>query len=471
MVFSSVVFIFLFLPLALLLYYIAGKRYRNVILLLVSLLFYFWGEGEYINVMLASIIVNFSVGFLITKYRSYGLLVVGVFLNLLILGYYKYFNFFQQNLSFIFNSSLTLDLDYKKVHLPIGISFFTFQSISYIVDVYRKETIPQKNIFNLALYISLFPQLIAGPIVRYSHIAKEIEIRNENLEDFIAGIQRFIIGLSKKILIANNVAVIADGIFSIPSGSLSTSLAWVGILSYTLQIYFDFSGYSDMAIGLGRMFGFHFEENFNYPYAASSVKDFWRRWHISLSTWFRDYVYIPLGGNKIGNGRTYFNLIFIFFITGLWHGANWTFVIWGLFHGFFLLLERIFFERWLNRTPILFRKSYVILVIMFAWVFFRVEDMSAAFSYICKMLGIGSVSDGKFYVGMYMNNVSLSALIVGCFLSQPLNEAFKKPFPNIRFPLLNLLPNFEKVWLLFCFFLCVVVLSSETYNPFIYFRF
>ena len=346
MVFSSTIFLFFFLPLTLLAYFVVGPRGRNLILLAASLLFYAWGETVYLLVMLFSIAANYLFGLLIDRARERGsrggtAFALAVATNLGLLGFFKYANFFVDNLNQVLPVLGLAPMDIGRVHLPIGISFFTFQALSYIIDLYRNETAVQRSLLNFALYKALFPQLIAGPIVRYRDVAREIEQRTVSLDDFASGVQRFIIGLGKKVLIANVMGRAADTIFATPAETLPATLAWTGSIAFMLQIYFDFSGYSDMAIGLGRMFGFHFLENFNYPYIARSVREFWRRWHISLSTWFRDYLYIPLGGNRHGPVRTGANLLLVFLLCGLWHGASWTFLIWGVYHGIFLVLERV----------------------------------------------------------------------------------------------------------------------------------
>ncbi|MCJ7713136.1 MBOAT family protein, partial [Candidatus Bathyarchaeota archaeon] len=354
------------------------REYRNFFLLLASLIFYAWGEGILVLLMLFSISINYIGGIAISYFLKKNIQISKVVLgltiavNLALLFYYKYANFIVENLQ-----ELGVFTGYKQasIFLPIGISFFTFQGISYLVDVYREETIVQRKLFHLGLYISFFPQLIAGPIVRYHDVAQQIVQRSITVSLFTEGIIRFVRGLAKKVILANNAALIADQVFSIPASQLSISSAWLGIICYTIQIYFDFSGYSDMAIGLGKMLGFNFKENFNYPYISISIQDFWRRWHISLSTWFRDYLYIPLGGNRKGISKMYRNLVIVFFVTGLWHGASWNFIFWGLFHGSFLILEK---SKILNTKnwPIALQHLYALIVVMVGWVFFRAETMT-----------------------------------------------------------------------------------------------
>ncbi len=396
MVFSSTLFLFFFLPLTLLFYFIVGSRGRNIVLLCASLFFYAWGETVYLLVMLFSIVSNYIFGLLINRSQQRGesgkrAFVIALATNIGLLAFFKYANFAVENLNHILHLLQLPPVAVQNVHLPIGISFFTFQALSYIIDVYRHETTVQTNFLHFALYKSLFPQLIAGPIVRYKDVARELAHRTVNLDDFAAGVQRFIIGLGKKVLIANVMGRAADYIFSLPPDRLPASLAWLGAIAYTLQIYYDFSGYSDMAIGLGRIFGFHFLENFNYPYIAGSIREFWRRWHISLSSWFRDYLYIPMGGNKDGAFRTGLNLLTVFFLCGLWHGANWTFILWGIYHGCFLVLERTpWGRRAIASAPRVLRHLYVLLVVIVGWVFFRSETFSYAMQYLGAMVNFST---------------------------------------------------------------------------------
>ena len=380
MVFSSLVFLCIFLPVVLILHTLVKNRaWQNALLLTVSLLFYAFGEPVYVLLMIASALANYVFALLIDRYRSKLWLVLAVVVNLGILAVFKYTGFLLTNL----NSALGLHIPVPQISLPIGISFFTFQALSYVIDVYRQQVAVQRNYGKVLLYISFFPQLIAGPIVRYVDVAREIDQRTVSLEGVTYGLRRFIVGLGKKVLIANTMGAVADYVFQKGAASLNMPAAWLGAIAYLFQIYYDFSGYSDMAIGLGRMFGFHFKENFNHPYMASTVQDFWRRWHISLSSFFRDYVYIPLGGNRKGRGRTVVNRIIVFFLTGLWHGANWTFVVWGLFHGFFLLLEE--FIPQIKKLPKLLLRVYTLLAVTVGFVIFRADSMTEAFVYIGKM--------------------------------------------------------------------------------------
>lgn len=479
MVFSSPIFLFLFLPIVLLAVGVVRRELRNSVLLVASLIFYAWGEGELVILMLLSITMNFIFGMWVgaagTDKSARRALAVSVVFNLGLLGAYKYANFAVDQVNWALGMIGAEPIELAPVHLPIGISFFTFQAMSYVIDVYRKETVPQRNIVNLALYISLFPQLIAGPIVRYHDVAKQLVHRVMSVDRFASGVQRFVMGLAKKVLIANTMAVAADGIFAIPAGELTAPLAWLGIVSYTLQIYFDFSGYSDMAIGLGRMFGFEFLENFNYPYISRSIREFWRRWHISLSTWFRDYLYIPLGGNRVSSGRVYVNLVIVFFLTGLWHGASWSFVIWGLFHGFFLVIERLGFERIIRRLWAPVGHAYAMLVFVVGWVFFRADDLPYAFSYLKAMFGMSAGSE-LYFTEMYMDKKFNIALAMGLILCAP-------AFPYLRDRLAELsrrsgmsalgagLDAVSFVGILTLLLLSSMSLASSTYNPFIYFRF
>ena len=484
MVFSSTIFLFFFLPLTLLAYFVVGPRGRNAILLAASLLFYAWGETVYLLVMLFSIAANYLFGLLIDQARQRGrrgglAFVCAVATNLGLLGFFKYANFLVDNLNPVLPVLGLAPMDIGRVHLPIGISFFTFQALSYIIDLYRNETTVQRSLLNFALYKALFPQLIAGPIVRYRDVAREIERRTVSLHDFASGVQRFIIGLGKKVLIANVMGRAADTIFATPAETLPATLAWIGAIAFMLQIYFDFSGYSDMAIGLGRMFGFHFLENFNYPYIAASIRDFWRRWHISLSSWLRDYVYIPLGGNRGGAVRTAANLWAVFFLCGLWHGAAWTFVAWGLFHGFFLVIERSPLGRLLDRLWLPLRHLLTLVVVVAGWVLFRSETLTDALAFLGIMAGFDPVPGGRYPVAMYLDRKILVELALAACLSLPL-------FPLVRRRGREIIDGFGRPWqhivaagaeagriallgtLVYCTW---ISLAAGVYNPFIYFRF
>ncbi len=378
MVFSSIIFLWVLLPCILLLYYVSPKPFKNGILTVFSLFFYAWGEPRYVVLMIFSVLLNYGFGRLVEKFgKKRWLLALCVALNLLILGYFKYYNFLAEVLNPLLRG-FDIALPAIQVTLPIGISFYTFQALSYVVDVYRGENQAQKNPLNMMLYISFFPQLIAGPIVKYHDIEEQIENRTVTLEGFSYGVKRFIFGLGKKVILANTFAEVVDAVYAYQAADVSQAMLWLTALLYMLQIYFDFSGYSDMAIGLGKMFGFTFIENFRLPYTATSIQDFWRKWHISLSSWFKEYVYIPLGGNRRGTARTYVNLWTVFLLTGIWHGAGWTFIFWGIYHGFFNVLERCFLGKWLKQEK--FRPLahiYAVFVVLIGWIFFRADTIRA----------------------------------------------------------------------------------------------
>ena len=470
MVFSSTIFLFIFLPIVLLIYYILPKlSQKNIFLLFASLIFYAYGEPKFVLIMMLSIIINYILGFVIEYSKKYSLIIrrlsllLVVIVNVGLLFYYKYYDFFIENVNGIFG----LELPLKNIILPIGISFFTFQIMSYQFDIYLNKVKLQKNPLKLGLYIALFPQLIAGPIVRYSDIEQQIDNRTLSIDYFAEGLKRFIIGLGKKIIIANSFAVVADNIFAMQPSEMSIMLAWGGAIAYTLQIYFDFSGYSDMAIGLGYMLGFKFLENFNYPYIAKTIQDFWRRWHISLSSWFRDYVYIPLGGNRKGN--VYVNLFIVFFVTGLWHGASWNFVLWGLWHGIFLVIERIIKNSKLNtiKLPYIITWAYTMVVVIIGWVMFRAVDMTYAYNYIKVMFGIGNNMFIEPLALKYMKEY-LVIFIIAIILCTPSIkiitnklEIYNKNFSYIL----------QYVIFIFIFWISIIYTVTSTYNPFIYFNF
>lgn len=454
MVFSSISFLFLYLPVFFLLYFLLPVIFRNTFILLASLLFYFWGEGGYLLILIYYIVINYLIGILIEKsinknklINSKILLSIGILLNTITLIYYKYSEFI---LTDIFKIKI------NEIHLPIGISFYTFQAISYLIDIYKKDIIAQKNIINFGMYKALFPQLIAGPIVRYIDISKEIISRETDLILFKEGIERFIIGLGKKVLLANPLGAYADIVFQQNPGSLQSSGVWLGILAYTLQIYYDFSGYSDMAIGLGRMMGFHFLENFNYPYISCSIKEFWRRWHISLSSWFRDYLYIPLGGNKKGNFRTYLNLILVFLLCGFWHGANFTFLVWGAWHGLFLVLERIGLDSFLQNRNKVIQWIYTIVIISIGWVFFRADSLEYAIQYIFQMFKFQF--EGEIFP---MEKRTILVFILGFIFAYDWNS-ISSIYRSTKL---------KSAILIIIFILSISNLAVSTYNPFIYFRF
>jgi len=485
MVFSSASFLFYFLPVVLAAYYacVSFKHLRNWILLAASLFFYTWGEGEYVVIMLLSILANYLFGLWVYKAHEKNnaktQMAVAISFNLLLLVIFKYTNFLVANLNAVLDILGLPHLVVGQVHLPIGISFFTFHCISYLMDIYRRQTPPQRSLPSTALYISLFPQLVAGPIIRYKDIASQLSHRTVDTERFAKGINRFIIGLGKKVLIANVVGLPADKIFSIPPEHLTTPVAWLGIVCYTLQIYFDFSGYSDMAIGLGHLFGFKFMENFNYPYVSRSIQEFWRRWHISLSTWFRDYLYIPLGGNRAGQARMYFNLVMVFFLCGMWHGASWNFIIWGMFHGLFSVLERFPLGRRLTQGSRLVAHAYTMLVVMAAWVFFRAETLPGALAYLKAMAGFAQGSGVEWHMGLFLNlkvGIVLGLAVVGATPVLPWIRQWRdRVLLPKRFGPVAVDDGVEFVVSLVCmpaiFILCAMSLASGTHNPFIYFQF
>ena len=456
MIFSSAEFLFLFLPCTLIIYYspfLRQRRLRNAFLLLVSLFFYAWGEPVKVLLLLVSICVNWFFGGLAAEGRPYreAALAAAVVYNLSMLFLFKYLGFVCHNLGL-----LGLPVPEVRLALPIGISFYTFQAMSYVIDVYRGKSPAQRSVLDVGLYVAFFPQLIAGPIVRYETVAREIHGRRETWEDFCEGVPRLIAGLGKKAVLANNMALVADAAFG--SQNLSAPLAWLGAAAYALQIYFDFSGYSDMAIGMGRMFGFHFLENFNRPYLAVSITDFWRRWHISLSTWFRDYVYIPLGGNRVSPRRHLLNLFAVWLLTGIWHGANWTFILWGL--GYFVLLMA---EKYggLNRRLGIFRRPYTLLCVLLLWVLFRADSLSQAGAYFAAMFtgGRGNAGDFLYYFGNM--KVYFGAALLFCL---PLEGLWQR------------IPERPRAWLesagqAALFLLVLTYVVSSTYNPFIYFNF
>jgi alginate O-acetyltransferase complex protein AlgI len=483
MVFSSIIFLFLFLPIVLGFYFLTSKRHRNLFLLFASLLFYAWGEGLHLFVLVASIFINFSCGLLIENHRksktSRVYLAIAIVLNLGLLAFFKYANFVVTNLNLLLAIFGIGPYSLAQVHLPIGISFFTFQALSYVIDVYNQKVIAQRSIINLGAYLSLFPQLMAGPIVRFAHVAREIVSRTTSRTDFAEGVRRFLFGLAKKMLIANSVAKVADQIFPLPAGELTAGLAWLGAVCYTLQIYFDFSGYSDMAIGLARMLGFHYLENFNYPYISCSIREFWRRWHISLSTWFRDYLYIPLGGNQQRPIRTYMNLVMVFLLCGLWHGASWNFVIWGLFHGLFLATERTIVGRGLNALPQPLRHVYTLFIIMVGWVIFRTESIAHAVSYLSTMLGFAHGAGVKHNVAMFLSGKLKLEIGMGFLLSTPvyplitrieasvlkIESAKAKAVLSVAFSMMGF------AFLSAIVYASIISLAASAYNAFIYSKF
>jgi len=448
------------------------------------LIFFAWGGVSYSILLIGSLVLNYVIGLLVEKYRgnikSKISLAIGIVLNLLFLGVFKYADFVVENINY-FNSFFSWKLiDSPGIILPLGISFYTFQAMSYVIDVYRNDAKVQRNFFKLALYISFFPQLIAGPIVRYNLIEKQLSNRKNHFANFSRGIEIFTLGLVKKVLFANQFGLVADKVFSLPFDEVNTITAWIGILAYSLQIYYDFSGYSDMAIGLGRMFGFQFPENFKFPYISKSIREFWTRWHMTLGGWFRSYLYIPLGGNRKGERRTIFNLLIVFFATSIWHGASWNFVIWGMMHGFFMMFERLGLEKLLNKIGRPLQSFYVLIVISVSWVFFRADNASNAISYCKKLFEFSFNGISQEIQPMVTNNFFIIVAVLGVLSATPLwlkligflNKGYKQ-IDNIR---LKTSINISKQLIISFFIitgilLCTMMLVGDTYNPFIYFRF
>lgn len=462
MVFSSFVFLLIFLPIVLLVYNIMPKKTKNYVLLVFSLLFYAWGEHLYVFLMIFSILIAYIAGLFVNKYLIEGQKKKAKIITAVTTGFYVGMLLFFK-VSYRFNW----------LPLPIGVSFFTFQIMSYVIDVYRKDTRVQKNPFYLGTYISLFPQLIAGPIVRYQTVAEDLENRVESTDKFAEGIQRFIIGLGKKVLLANNIGFVFNQVQAMNYADISVATAWISALAYGFQIYFDFSGYSDMAIGLGKMFGFEFLENFNYPYISKSITEFWRRWHISLSTWFRDYVYIPLGGNRCKKSRHYFNMFVVWALTGLWHGFGWNFIAWGLYYFLLLVIEKAFLGRYLEKLPAVFQHIYAIFFINFGWVLFSIEDSGKLIRYIKIMFGFGGAKLIDETAMYYITGYGI-LMVIAAIASTPLlknlrikimeaeiNATVKKVFNEIIVPI--------AVWVVLI--ISIAYLAGESFNPFLYFRF
>lgn len=466
MLFSSLTFLFAFLPTTLILYFLARDKYKNYVLLIASLIFYAWGEPKYIILMLLSIVFNYFIARLIDRTKKPKLqklfLIIAIVINIGALFIFKYLDFAIYNINLAFN----FNLGQTNLTLPIGISFYTFQILSYVIDAYRKKVKVQKNIFTLGTYIALFPQLIAGPIVRYSDVEKQLKSRTHSLDKFCDGFRRFIVGFAKKILIANNVAIIADAVFADPSSQTLGPLAIIiSLLAYTLQIYYDFSGYSDMAIGLGKIFGFDFDENFSYPYSATSITDFWKRWHISLTTWFRDYVYIPLGGNRCSKLKWVRNFFIVWLLTGLWHGASWNFILWGVFYAIILLIEKQFLSKLLSKIPKFITWFYTFIIVNLGWLLFRVNTMS----------DLGRVLNAFFHpegstVDFLAQNSSIipyiNFMIIGLIFMFPLGKKIKNWLAKKKFGRLIL-----DLILIALLIVSICSLVNSSYNPFIYFRF
>lgn len=478
MLFSSIVFIFYFLPAFLILYYLTGIR--NSVLLTGSAIFYVWGEGIYLLLLASLLVINFIVGIRIgaadEKNRKVWL-TVGICINIAALAIFKYSQFILDTAGY-FADSPPPQLN---IHLPLGISFFIFQLISYLIEVHRKTIIPETMLTRLSTYVMMFPHLVAGPIVRYTDIQKELSIRSVSITKIGLGIQFFIIGLCQKVLIANSVAPAADHLFNLDLSTISLGIAWIGTLAYTLQIYFDFCGYSNMAIGLAFMLGFTFPKNFDYPYSSKSITEFWRRWHMSLSFWFRDYIYIPLGGSHGGKLLTIRNLLIVFFVTGLWHGAAWTFVFWGIFHGFFVVMERLVLKKWLESSPAIVARLYTLIIVMIGWIFFRADNFNTASSITKALVGIGTVAFDWNSFSIWVSPETLVALTIGSILSFPVIPALLEklavqkvrgtPEPGMHgrdSVNVHILPS---PVLVMGFITSLLFLASSTLNPFLYFRF
>lgn len=466
MVFSSLEFIFVFLASVLAVYYLVPPKARNIVLLLFSLVFYGWGEPVYIFLMIATITVDYICGYIIGRdldskpKRAKVTLIVSIVINLALLGVFKYYDFFAGTLNSLLGRGVfpTLGLT-----LPIGISFYTFQALSYVIDVYRRDARVQKNIAAFGTYVTLFPQLIAGPIVRYADVDDQLRERTHSLTLFASGCRTFICGLAKKILLANAAGAMWN---SLSAAAEPDALgAWLAIVFYTFQIYFDFSGYSDMAIGLGKMFGFSFRENFYYPYVSESITEFWRRWHISLSTWFREYVYIPLGGNRKGVGRTYFNLFCVWLLTGLWHGASWNFVLWGLYYFALLVIEKTFLLRLLERAPKFLRHIYSMAAVIFGWLLFVIEDVSSIGAYLSRMFGGTGVFATQITVYELVRNLVFLAILILASTPAPKKLWYKLYSKGAPWRIV------QSVVCAIAFVLCIAYLVDSSYNPFLYFRF
>lgn len=464
MVFSSVVFLYIFLPTMLLLYFLVPSKLKNAVMIIASLIFFAWGEIRYIFIMLILAVMDYICGKNINrnfdntkKKRIYLFIDVGV--NLLILFFFKYSDFIIENINLVTGLKIPL----LNIPLPIGVSFNTFQSLSYIIDVYRGTVKCEKSFYNYLTYTTLFPQIIAGPIVRYETVDEELEVKNISMNNFSMGMKRFILGLAKKVLIANNIGKLWSLIELGQYTGMSTMLAWIGIIAFALQIYFDFSGYSDMAIGLAQIFGMKFDENFNYPYISKSITEFWRRWHITLGSWFRDYIYIPLGGNRKGLVKQIRNILIVWFLTGAWHGASWNFILWGVYFGIILILEKTILLKILNKIPKIFSHIYAIILILISWAIFAFTDLTNVVNYIKVMFGIGNVALINGEAIYYLKNYIVT-IIIGIICSTPLISKLKTKDNTIN-------AIFETIIYLGLFFLSTASLVSDTYNPFLYFRF
>ena len=467
MVFSTPIFLFYFLALTLLVYYVVPRKGRNVVLLVSSLFFYYWGEREYVTIMFLSTAIDYTHGMLVERCKKKGndkgarmAVATSIIFNLALLLFFKYWDFLAGSLQAM---GLTF-MPVLNIHLPIGISFYTFQTMSYTIDVYRGDTRAQRNIINFGTFVTLFPQLIAGPIIKYKDLGDQINERTTSTEKFASGVQIFMVGMAKKVLVANNVGMLWEAYKAMSAGELTVLGAWLGVIAFTFQIYFDFSGYSDMAIGLGRMLGFEFLPNFNYPYISKSITEFWRRWHISLSTWFREYLYIPLGGNRCSKPRWVFNLLIVWAATGIWHGASWNFVLWGLYFFVLLMLEKLVWGRALARLPAAVQHVYTLFLVLVSWAIFAIEDFGQLVPYLKVMFGLGGVplADGAF--GYYLRSY-LPLLVIAGVGSTPLLSKLWHKLPRkaaaVAMPVL----------LLAGLMVCTGYVVDATYNPFLYFRF
>ena len=469
MVFSSLTFMFIFLPIVLLVYYVSPKQFKNLFILISGLVFYAWGEPVYVVIMIVSTLIDYTAGLLIDKFNHKKnvrliCLLVSLVMNLGLLGVFKYSGFVLQNIDGIFGTSL-----YDPAHalpLPIGISFFTFQSMSYTIDMYLGKVKVQKNPIAFAAFVTLFPQIVAGPIVRYDDIAAELDNRTIDIDCIYGGIVTFITGVGKKVLIANNVGMLWTSVKAISTGELSVLTAWLGIIAFTLQIYFDFSGYSDMAIGLGKMMGFNFPQNFNYPYQSKSISEFWRRWHITLGSWFKSYVYFPLGGSRKGMKKTLMNLAVVWLLTGIWHGASWNFILWGVLYGVLIILEKLFLGKALEKIPAFFARLYTMLLVILGWVLFDTADIPTAFGFMGAMFGGNGMlwdNQGMYYLMNY--GIILLIALLGCTdLSKKFFDHAREKTPK----LMDYSTPFAKFGVLV---LSTAYLADATYNPFLYFNF
>lgn len=472
MVFSEVPFLFRYLPIVLLIYFISPRKLRNAILFITSLVFYSWGEQKYVYLMLFSTVVDYVHGMLVYKYKQKGeskkakmCVILSVIINLSLLGFFKYTDFFIGSVNNVFG----LSIEFLNVALPIGISFYTFQTMSYTLDIYMKDEEPQRNIIDFGAYVAMFPQLIAGPIVQYNTVAKELRERKETIDDFAIGIKYFVCGLGKKVLLANNIGFVWTSIKGIQGPDMSVVLAWLGIICFALQIYYDFSGYSDMAIGIGKMLGFNFPINFNYPYMSKSVTEFFRRWHMTLGKWFRDYVYIPLGGNRHGIYKQIRNILIVWFLTGFWHGAAYNFVLWGIYFGVLLIIEKTFLLDLLKKLPAVISHIYTLFVVLIGWVLFEFETVTGIAQYLRYMFGIDCSFINDYSVYMVINNIVILLICSIGAISVPRDFATKLSKRIEKNTVLTIL--FENISMVVVLLICIIYIVAGNYNPFLYFRF